>query len=343
MALTDKQYEQLKDELNNCTKPLFFFHDDPDGLCSFLLLYRHVKEGKGICIKSSPKVDVSFVRKVEEYQPDKIFILDLALVNQDFLDAVKVPVIWIDHHEPLERHNVKYFNPRILDSTDNIPVSYMCYRIVEQDLWISICGIVGDWFMSPLSVEFSKKYPNLLPANIKKPDKALFATRLGELIKIFSFILKGKTEEVMKCVKILTRIDSPYEILDGTTPPGKYILKRARKIGESYEELLKDAIKSVKKDKLMLYTYVGKEYSFTKEISNELLFKYPNKIILVCREKNGEMKCSMRSGKKVILPPILEKALHDIDGYGGGHEHACGVCVKNEDFSQFLENLKALI
>jgi len=343
MALTDKQYEQLKDEIKNCTKPLFFFHDDPDGLCSFLLLYRFVKEGKGICIKSSPKVDISFVRKVDEYQPDKIFILDLALVNQDFLDAVKVPVIWIDHHEPLERDKVKYFNPRIKDPTDNIPVSYMCYRIVEQDLWISICGIVGDWFMSPLSAEFSKKYPNLLPANIKKPDKALFATRLGELIKIFSFILKGKTEEVMKCVKILTRIDSPYEILEGTTPQGNYILKRAKKIGESYEELLKDAIKSVKKDKLIFYVYTGKEYSFTKEISNELLFKYPNKVILVCREKNGEMKCSLRSGKKLILPPILEKALHDIDGYGGGHEHACGVCVKNEDFNQFLENFKALI
>ncbi len=343
MALTDKQYKQLRDELDHCKKPLFFFHDDPDGLCSFLLLYRHIKEGKGICIKSSPKVDASFIRKVEEYGPDKIFILDLALVNQDFLDAMKVPVIWIDHHQPLERDNVKYFNPRVADSKDNIPASYICYRIVEKDLWVAVCGIVGDWFLPPLSKEFSERYPKLLPKNITKPDKALFSTKLGELIKIFSFILKGKTEDVMKCIKVLTRIETPYEILEGSTPQGKFILRRAKQIEKDYDDLLKEALKSVTKDKLILYYYKGRENSFTKELANEILFKYPNKVILICREKGGEMKCSLRTGPDLILPPILEKALHDIDGYGGGHEHACGACIKIDDFNQFVDNLRKLI
>ncbi len=37
---------------------------------------------------------------------------------------------------------------------------------------------------------------------------------------------------------------------------------------------------------------------------------------------------------------IIEKALVGISGYGGGHEHACGACVKVEDFNQFIDNFK---
>lgn len=339
--IPEKQIKEIREELKYCKRPMFFFHDDPDGLCSFLLLYRYVKEGKGIIIKSSPKVDSKFLAKVEEYQPDKIFILDIAMVNQDFLDAVKVPVIWIDHHDPMDRDKVKYYNPRLENSKDNTPVSYYCYQTTqkEDDLWIAICGIVGDWFMLPLSKEFSRRYPHLLPAKITKPDKVLFSTKLGELIKILSFILKGNTSEVMKCIKIMTRIEDPREIMEQTTPRGNYIYKRAMGVKKEYDIMFKEAMKA-KKENIIKYVYEGGTYSFTKELSNELLFQNPNKVILVCRKKSGEMKCSLRSGPSVILPPILEKALKDIDGYGGGHEHACGTCVKEEDFQQFLDNLK---
>ena len=116
--LKEKHIKKLRKELE-CTRPLYFFHDDPDGLCSFLLLYRHIKEGKGVIIKSSPRIDEKYLRKVEEYQPDKVFILDLAVVEQEFIDKVKVPIIWIDHHEPLERTKVKYFNPRVKNPKNN--------------------------------------------------------------------------------------------------------------------------------------------------------------------------------------------------------------------------------
>jgi nanoRNase/pAp phosphatase (c-di-AMP/oligoRNAs hydrolase) len=339
--IPDKQIKDIREELEYCKRPLFFFHDDPDGLCSFLLLYRFIGEGKGIVVKSSPKIDINFLPKVEEYQPDKIFILDLALVNQDFLDAVNVPVIWIDHHDPMHRDKVKYYNPRIEDQKDNTPVSYYCYKVTqkENDLWIAICGIVGDWFMLPLSKEFSKRYPSLLPEKITEPEKVLFDTKLGELIKILSFVMKGTTSEVMKCIKIMTRIEDPNEILEQTTPRGNYIYKRAMLVKKEYDIIFEDAMK-VKKDSIVEYQYSGGKYSFTKELSNELLFQNPDKVILVCREKSGEMKCSLRSGHSVILPPILERALKDIDGYGGGHEHACGACVKKEDFQQFMQNLR---
>tara|TARA_B100001971_G_C17862691_1_gene369143 strand:- start:348 stop:602 length:255 start_codon:yes stop_codon:yes gene_type:complete len=80
--------------------------------------------------------------------------------------------------------------------------------------------------------------------------------------------------------------------------------------------------------------------SFTKDLSNELLYRYPSKIILIGREKNGEYKCSLRSSK-IILKDVVKKALIGLNGYGGGHEHACGCCLRTEeDFNEFVRRIK---
>jgi single-stranded DNA-specific DHH superfamily exonuclease len=340
MALTEKQYKQIKEELDICKRPLFFFHDDPDGVASFLLLYRYMKEGKGVIVKSYPNLDEKFLRKVEEYAPDKIFVLDLALVEQEFIDKANVPIIWIDHHTPQKREKVRYFNPRVNDKDDNIPTSYLCYQITKQDLWIAVCGTIGDWFLPTIANKFSKEYPKLLPQNIKKPEDALFKTKLGELIRVFSFVLKGTTTEAMRCVKILTRIESPYEILEQSTSQGKFLFKRFKKIEEEYRELLSKAVRKKSSERLLVFTYMADKTSFSGDLANELLYRFPNKVILIAREKSGEMRLSLRSGKKILLPPILEKALLGVEGYGGGHEHACGACVKVRDFERFVENIK---
>ena len=123
--LTNEQIKHFKEELNTARNPLFFFDDDPDGLCSFLLLYKMNREGRGMAVKSIPVVDTKFLRKVEEVHPDKIFILDMPIVEQEFIDKAKTPIFWLDHHPPLERNNVTYFNPRVKDDSLYIPTSLM--------------------------------------------------------------------------------------------------------------------------------------------------------------------------------------------------------------------------
>ena len=44
----DKWYKEIRDLVQSSENPLFFFDDDEDGLCSFLLLWKHIKKGKGI-------------------------------------------------------------------------------------------------------------------------------------------------------------------------------------------------------------------------------------------------------------------------------------------------------
>jgi|TARA_Y100000310_G_scaffold124950_2_gene123771 hypothetical protein len=344
MALTEKQISELRDHLDNCKNPLFFFDDDQDGLCSFLQLYRYKREGHGIVVKTAPKLGTIFLAIVNDYAPDKIFILDIADVEQEFLDQVKVPVVWIDHHGPFERENVKYFNPRVQNKEDNFPTSFLCHQIVKGDLWLATLGCVADWFIPDFIKDFEKEYPELIGKPYKTPPDIIYNTRLGNLIRVFSFILKGKNSEVFKSFKILTRIKDPYEILNQTTSQGKFIYQRYEKINKLYTPLLADLMGALEKskDKLVLFTYQDDKSSFTSDLSNEAIYRYPDKVIMIAREKNGQMKGSLRS-TKIKLPELISKSLNGLEGYGGGHEHACGFNVKKEDFEEFVKRIRDLI
>ena len=355
MSLSKNQISQLRENLDNCKKPLFFFDDDQDGLCSFLLLYRYKKEGNGIIVKTAPKLGTFFLGKVNECNPDKIFVLDIADIEQDFLDEMKSPVIWVDHHGPFERAGVKYFNPRISNFEDNHPTSFMCYQIVKQGskasdaehrsyLWIAALGCIADWFIPDFINDFEKEYPELIEKPYKNAGDIIFNTKLGHLIRIFSFVLKGRSNDVMKSIRVLTRIESPYEILNQETAQGKFIYKRYEMANKMYEPLLHDVLAALEKaeDKLVVFAYKDDKTSFTSDLSNEAIYNYPGKIILIAREKNDEMKCSLRSAK-IILPPLIDKALAGLEGYGGGHELACGLNIKTKDFEEFVKRLNGMI
>jgi len=340
--LKPSHIKKIKDALIHCQKPIYFFDDDPDGLSSFLLFYREKREGKAVPIKKRPHLTPDFVRKVEEYGADRGFIFDIALVDQEFIDKAKIPLIWIDHHGNADpTGNIQYFNPRKWG--ENTPTSVMCYQVMKKDLWIAAVGGVGDWTIPYFFEEFRKKYPGLVgKKKYTNPGEVMFTTDLGVLIKVFSFIMKGSTSEAMNAIKVLSRIDSPYEILNQTTSKGKFIWKKYQKINEQYVNLKKKAMKSYKKDdKLFKHIFTDEKISLTKDLSNDLLYNHPDKIIILGRDSNGSVKMSLRSSKKgPIISTALEKALVGIDGYGGGHEHACGCSVASKDFKRFVENLR---
>jgi oligoribonuclease NrnB/cAMP/cGMP phosphodiesterase (DHH superfamily) len=316
---------------------MYFFDNDPDGLSSFLLFYRKIREGQGVVAKGGPVLKRMFAKRVIDYLPDHIFVFDKPVVEQEFIDQSKTTITWIDHHEPVKRRGVKYYNPRIADEKDNRPTSYWAYQVIKQDIWIAMTGCIGDWFIPEFASTFAKKYPGYFNTDIKNPDDALFNTKIGQMSRIFSFILKGKTSEAMKCARILTRIKHPDEILEQKTSGGNFIYKRFEKMNNRYQELIRQV--KVKSDKILLFTYTDDKMSFTSDLSNELLHKHPSKVVVIGREKSREMKCSLRS-KNISLPDKINKALEGLEGYGGGHEFACGTVVNKDHFNKFLERLK---
>jgi single-stranded DNA-specific DHH superfamily exonuclease len=345
MSLTESQIKEIQSLLHKSEKPLFFFDDDPDGLSSFLLLYRWIKKGTGVLVKSTPKLDEKFLPKVEECRPDVVVILDKPMVEQSFIDAIQricaPKIVWIDHHPLQKNTNIYYYNPRQNDETDNRPTNYWCWQVVKEyspeDMWIAMTGCIGDWHLPDFTEQFCEKYSAFMKDQNITVEQALYETKIGKIARIFSFILKGPTKKAMNCVKILTRINKPEDILEQKTQQGKYIWKWFSEVNAEYQNLKKNVEKP--EDNLLLFTYTEDKMSFTADLSNELLYMYPNKTILICRQKGAEMKCSIRDTTR-ILPSIINESLEGLTGYGGGHDHACGICVNINDFSTFLERMK---
>jgi single-stranded DNA-specific DHH superfamily exonuclease len=340
MGLTDKELSRLKEHINSAVRPLILFDDDPDGLSSFLLIYKQIMDGKGIPVKNAKAIGEEMADKVNDYGPDIVFIVDVPMINKEFIESIRAKIVWVDHHPVQECEGIEYFNPRKNDPSDNRPTSYWIYRAVEENIWIAMIGIVGDWFLPEESIrrKFSEEYPDLLSDEITRPEVALHNSKLGQLCQIFSFNLKGRVADVMKSVKILTRVKSPDEILSETTAGGRFVFKKYQKLRTDYESVLKKVIINPD-EKLLLFVYNNENGSFSAELSNELIYKNPEKIILVAWEYNGEYKCSLRSTKE-NLPKLIENSLVGLSGYGGGHDHASGACVKTEDFQAFVENIK---
>lgn len=338
--ITEEEIKYIRDKIKSAARPLFFFDDDPDGVSSFALLYKMSNDGKGICVKGKPVLEKLYLQKVEEFMPDLIVILDKPMVEQEFLDGINTEVIWIDHHPVQNNKKVKYFNPRKHNPDDSQPTSYWAYQIAKEDvpncLWIAMIGIIGDWNIL-LADEFRKEYPGLLPDEIQTPPEALFKSDIGKLSRIVDFNLKGTTTQVMQSIKTLTRIDSPEEILGQTTARGRFIYKKYLALYDKYESIKKEI--QITDDPLIIFKYFDNKLAISSMLSNELLFEHPEKIIIIGREKNDEIMLSLRSGKVKIVDK-LQRALNGINGYGGGHDLACGACIKKDEFDKFIEQFR---
>jgi len=153
--LTKKQVSEIREHLEKAQRPIFFFDNDPDGLCSFLLLQRYLGRGKGVSIKSFPELIQDDFRKVHELNADYIFILDKPLVSNGFFDQAEkfnIPVVWIDHHF-IDKSGipgfVNYYNPVFNKKRTEEPVTALCYQITgkKEDIWLAVVGCISDHFV----------------------------------------------------------------------------------------------------------------------------------------------------------------------------------------------------
>jgi single-stranded DNA-specific DHH superfamily exonuclease len=340
--LTEKEVSEIREHLEKAQNPIFFFDNDADGLASFLLLRRYIGRGKGVAIKSFPGLNASYARKLYELKPDYIFVLDKPAVEEEFLEEARklnLPMVWIDHHNVEKPDIDNYYNPYHNDKT-NEPVSYLSYKIIEkkEDIWIAMVGCIGDGTLPDFSEEFEKKYPELWGENLKTAFQALYTTEIGKITRILSFALKDRTTKVVNMMKYLCAVNSPYDVLD--EEKARAILQRFKQINEKYSRLVERA-KKLAGGKVLFFKYGG-ELSISADISNELFFLFPEKIIVVAHLKGTKVSLSMR-WKKDIRKLTL-KAIEGLEGAtGGGHEHATGAQMAVEDLPKFKENLMKLI
>jgi len=353
--LTLKQIKEIREHLEKAQNPVFFFDNDPDGLCSFLLLQRYLGRGKGVPIKSFPGMNSSYFRKVSEFNADYIFILDKPVVDKSFFEEVEkinVPVVWIDHHEVDMKDIpdfVYYYNPLLTGySDDNFsreqktgePVTTLCYQITQrkEDLWIAVVGSIADKFVPDFYSEFRKQYLDLSI----KTDNAfdiLYKTPTGRIVQLLSFGLKDRVTNVINMLKFLINAETPYEVLE-ECPKNYTMHKRFEDINRKYVKLIEKAKSIADSEKVLFFQYGG-DMSVSSDLANELSYIFPKKIVVVIYVTGVKANVSVR-GKKIR--EITLKAIEDLeDARGGGHEDAVGARIKIDDLEIFREKFEELV
>jgi len=343
--LTEKELSKIKEELDNSAKPFYYFDDDPDGIASFLIVYRYRKEGVGVIIKARSLLTMQFLNKAINYGADRIFVLDIPDADEE-VQKLNIPMTWIDHHDTNMKikKSISYFNPKVKEKEAKkgkqkeiyIPTSYLCYQALKTDLWIGAVGCIGDYYLPDFIEEVKEKYPELLDnIDITNIDEIKYKSNLGKLVKMFSFLMMGDMKNVQTNLKILTRIDNPIELIINETSRAKKLNKYFERINSEYDKVLKNALETKINNNILFFIYPSSNISVTKDISNELSSMMRDTVIIIGREKGGELKISLRWSKDIRTP--FKKVLNKVKGYGGGHENSCGGAIKSEHKETFLE------
>lgn len=342
---TKKQKEEILEHLDRAKNPVFFYDNDADGLCSFLIIRRYLGRGKGVSIRSYPGLDASYAKKAEELNADYVFVLDKPVLSEDFVNHISllgIPLVWIDHHDVennlAKRENFFIYNPSKNKGKNKStePVTYLVYDLTKrsEDMWIALIGCIADHYMPKFFSDFSRIYPNFWAKNIAKPFDVYYKTEIGRVAQALGFGLKDSISNVVELQNFLIGSAGPEDVLL-EMGEDRAFGKRYRIINSKYIQLLDKARENIS-DKCIFF-YYGGDMSISADISNRLCYDFPDKYIAVAYIKGGITNISLRGkGVKKVLARIIDK----LEGAsGGGHEDAVGARIKSEDLEKFKEFL----
>jgi len=345
--LTPKQIEEIRGHLDKAQNPLFYYDNDCDGLCSFLILRRYLGRGKGVAVRSYPGLDGSYARKAVELNADYVFVLDKPVISKEFLEElekINLPVVWIDHHafdgevNAADFSNLSVYDPARNEGDEKScePVTYWAYKISskKEDLWLAVIGCVADHYLPDFAEEFGERYGEFWSKGIEKPFDAYYGTEIGRIAQSFNFGLKDSTSNIVRMQNFLVSCSGPDEVFLEVT--GNYAFrKKNSEIRKRYDAYLEKAKKCVNGD-LVFFEYAG-DLSISADISNQLSYIFADKYIAVAYKKGLHSNISLRGkGVRTILESILEEFE---DATGGGHEDAVGARIKTDDLVRFKEAL----
>ncbi len=341
--ISQEQLREIKNQLESSQNPLFFFDNDVDGLCAFLILRRAIGRGRGVAIKSFPDLKKQYLKKVEELNPDAIFILDKAEISPEFVEAVEqkgIPVTWIDHHETkTPKETIKktfYYNS--LPKAE--PTTYIAQQVFNRqtDIWLATIGCIGDVYMPDFAKKFTEQNPELLPQKISAFN-ALYSTEIGKIIRMLNFGLMDTITNVVTLIKYLFKANGPYDILEENQYT-KHFHKRYAELNKFYNKQIEKAEKMFDGEStVLLFSYSGNT-SMSSEIANRLYFNHKDKLIVVIFKRQEKANISIR-GKDALK--ITKQAIKNIkDATGGGHEKATGAMVLIDDIEKFKANIVQL-
>ncbi|MCH7567988.1 MAG: hypothetical protein IIA87_01070 [Nanoarchaeota archaeon] len=350
--LTKKQLSEIREHLERAQNPVFFYDNDADGFCSYVLFRRFLGRGKGVAVRTHPNIDAGYAKKAQEFGSDYVFILDRPFLGKEFVEEIEklqLPIVWIDHHDIKENindygyDNIFVYNPTRTSykksKKSNEPVTYLAYKVVnrKEDVWIAVMGCISDHYMPDFIKEFAKEYSEYWRQQIaiEKPFDAYYKTEIGFLARALGFGLKDSITHVVQLQNFLVSCKSPADVLseiESNRPFGK----KYRELRKKYDLLIEKAKKNVD-GKIIFFCYGG-NLSISSDISNELSFLYPGRFIIVGYMMESISNLSIRGDD---VKSLIEKLLPRFkDSRGGGHRNAVGVRLQTEDLERFKKEFE---
>ncbi len=343
--LTKKQIDEIREHLDKAQNPLIYYDNDPDGLCSYLILRRFLGRGKGVAIKSYPDLNAQYAKKVQELKADYVFILDKPMIATDFLDELasfQIPVVIIDHHDLDTSHLKKYVNVHLYNPTKNKgknksdePVTALVYAVTKrlEDLWLAVMGCIADHHLPEFASLFSEHYPEYW-GSVKAPFDAYYRTEIGKIAQAVSFGLKDSFSHVIALQNFLISCSGPQDVF-AELHTNELFRKRYEEIKKKYTAL-RQQVQVNPHDSLIFFSYAG-DLSISAELANELSYYNPKKYVVVAYVKGAVANASLR-GKNVRS--MLEKVLKKLDhATGGGHNDAVGARLQASEIEKFKDEL----
>ncbi len=340
--LTAKQINEIREHLENAKNPVFYYDNDADGLCSYVLLRRFLGRGKGVAVRSFPDLNASYARKVFELKADYVFVLDKPVLSREFIEEISkanLQIVWIDHHDiEREKFEEEFDNLYVYNSSlgngGGEPVTYLCYKVTnrKEDVWLAVIGCIADHYLPNFISEFKENYGEFWTRkNVKEPFDAYYGTEIGKIARAINFGLKDSITNVVQLQNFLISCSFPGEVLSESGKNYNF-RKKYLEIEKKYNDLINKAEQGVS-GRVIFFEYGG-EISISSDISNELFYKHSDKFVVVAYKKGEISNLSLR-GKNV--KKILEKVLKEVGGHGGGHDDAVGARIATSDLGKFKE------
>jgi single-stranded DNA-specific DHH superfamily exonuclease len=344
--LSEKQISEIREHLEKAQNPIFYYDNDADGFCSYVLLRRFLDRGKGVAVRSFPELDAGYARKAKELNADYVFVLDKPVLSREFMqemDDMGLPVVWIDHHD-VERGdyekdfgNLWIYNParNSGDEKSEEPVTYLSYKIAnrKEDVWLAVIGCIADHYLPEFASDFKDYYPEYW-GQVKEPFDAYYRTEIGRIAMALNFGLKDSISHVVQLQNFMISCRGPEDVFQEIS--GNYHFRRKYlEVKKKYEYLLEKAKNQIDGN-ILVFEYAG-DLSISADLANELSYLFPDAYIAVIYKKGNISNLSMR-GKNV--KKVLEAVLSKIEGSGGGHDDAVGGRISTGDLERFREILK---
>jgi len=342
--LKPEKLQEIRDQLEASQNPLFFYDNDVDGLCSFLILRRAIGRGRGVAIKSFPDLKEQYLKKVEELNPDAVFILDKAELSKEFAEGCEekgIPMTWIDHHETNTPKEIISKTSYYTSYPSAEPTTYIAQKVFnkQEDLWLAMIGCIGDVYMPDFAEKFAEENPELFNAN-QTAFEALNSSEIGKVVRMLNFGLMDSITNVVHLVKYLFKATNIYDILEENQYT-KQLHKRYSALNEFLNKQVGKAENNLDKDSpLIFFTYSGNT-SMSAEISNRLYYNHPDKLTVVAFKRPEKANISIRGTNAL---EVTKEAIKDIEfATGGGHTSATGAMVPIDKFKKFKKNIIKII